>query len=572
MPGRRFTIAFLVGSVVLGCASAPPESASPSGSAAASAATSPAPGTPRASAGAPSGNPTTDWRPPRTLAWIPIATLPVRAEQLPGAFSAGILALGARTLRDENEAPVALFSVDGRSWDTTELMTGEIEPCPGWVKRPDVEVVGGWAAGGGAIIAGAEYAMDIEACGMMRPVLWLSDGRGGWQDRISVGDDSLIGSLIEGVWAVPEGWELAIRDPEERLWLWRSPDGASWRRIAHITDETDRSLVKTANDGTRVLVIGNGGGGAQTIMVSTDGATWRTVDGPLAKTTDPDETWTITEIVPPDRGLRSWTVFTWTEDTRPAVPWTTDDFVTWHRGAFPNVTFTIAQTSEGILALGHTPCVDTGTPCPDDDQYFLSQDGLAWEPLSARVGPTSFAEGPAGILGMGSSPRGDSSTVYRLEPYTDEEAFLLAGIRPGAGERCAPLRTKLPPAAKAGVQCRPATSLVDEVGFYLFANDADLLQAYFARVADAGLARASGRCTSKPAEGSYAGSDATDSSDPHRVACFVNEFGKANYRVTYPESLVYVGVLGTGAGIQKLGDWTWKGGDGRPGIWADPRT
>jgi hypothetical protein len=60
---------------------------------------------------------------------------------------------------------------------------------------------------------------------------------------------------------------------------------------------------------------------------------------------------------------------------------------------------------------------------------------------------------------------------------------------------------------------------------------------------------------------------------PYRLGCYLNEFGNANYRFTVPDSLVYVGILGTGRDLGTLHDWAWLGNrevPGSPTVWREP--
>jgi hypothetical protein len=577
MTRTRVLPVLLLTLLALGCA-APPE---PSGASPSSGAVTAGPGSSPAATAAtssPAGS-QSGWLPPRALAWVPIGEIPHGGgELLRWWFSGGYIALGGVWIGDD-QAPVIWFSPDGRSWDRTDLMTAIIEPCPGWVSRPDIEVSGGRAAGGGALIVGQAYAAGVDPCGSMRPVVWTSnDGRTWTRQAAFEQHDELIGTYVQQVWAVPGGWEAAIAEAEERTGLWRSADGASWERVATMTDSPEIQRIVVANDGTRVAT-SDESGDARSFLVSTDGIDWQRVDGP-PQAAGAADAWFISWVLPPDGAAPFWTVIT-AETGEPATAWVTTDFANWQSAPFPMPDVeSIAHTSEGIVALASDPCLDTGPVCPEvPRQYFLSRDGLAWEPMRAAMGPYSFGEGPAGTVGIGLAPgngepasQGEPATVYRLEPYSDEEAFLFAGIREDAKFRCSPRRAELPAGAIAGVECRPTATVVDQVGFYLFADQVTLLESYFERVAAAGLRPDSGGCPRKPGEGSYAGGDPS-ASDPHRLACFVNTFDNANLRITYPESLVYVGVLGTGSSIKPLDDWAWKGGrdTGAPSLWQDPR-
>jgi hypothetical protein len=102
------------------------------------------------------------------------------------------------------------------------------------------------------------------------------------------------------------------------------------------------------------------------------------------------------------------------------------------------------------------------------------------------------------------------------------------------------------------------------VGVYQFGSEAALLATYLDRLAAAGVEPRSGDCPAGPGDAAYRGEDTGAIFDAHRIGCYLNEFDNANYRITFPESLVYVGVLGTGSDLGTLGDWIWHGDESVP--------
>ncbi len=150
------------------------------------------------------------------------------------------------------------------------------------------------------------------------------------------------------------------------------------------------------------------------------------------------------------------------------------------------------------------------------------------------------------------------------------EAYLRAGIRPDATTDCAPRREDLPARAIAGVECRGDQPAVERVGFYLFASEADLLATYFERLDAEGIGVASGGCFGgEEGEGSYHPEE-FEGTGPNRDGCFINDAGRANYRATLSDALVYMGVLGASGDIQALYKWAWLGNldtPGGPTIW-----
>lgn len=153
-----------------------------------------------------------------------------------------------------------------------------------------------------------------------------------------------------------------------------------------------------------------------------------------------------------------------------------------------------------------------------------------------------------------------------------EEAYLIAGVRLAAAVDCAPRRADLPPRAEAGIECVPDDGIAERVGVFRFASADDLLATYGERMAEAGVPLGSGGCFSGPGETNYVPGP-TDLTVPYREGCFVNEFGFANYRATFPDERVYVGILGSVSETAALQRWAWLGNQdvpGSPTIWRNP--
>ena len=502
-----------------------------------------------------------------TLTWVAIGEIPGIADVFGWWFSEGYLALGAVEV-DGDLAPVVWFSPNGTEWHRTDLST-PFKPCPGWVVRPSATVSHGWAAGGGAVVIGTEYVPDANTCGEERVVTWSTgDGRT-WTKSAAFGPDGLVGRYPVGIWATPEGWEAAIQEPDETVSIWQSPGADDWHQVARI----DGSVrIAVANDGTRLAIEGDVGERAR-MFVSTDGIEWRPIEGPPRPDMRDNESWRLGHVLPPDGSLQAWIVVSELEtgDIRSTM-WMSSDLELWEPADFPMpVVGGLGYTSDGIVALGMDPCRDTGGPClTDPPQYFISGDGYNGEPMRSVVGPSSFAEGPGCVIGTGDSGAEGAATVYRLEHYTDEEASLFHGLRDDARQSCAPIRKGLPAGAIAAVECAPSSGVVDRVGAYRFEDEGVMLDSYWDRLAEEGVEAGSGSCPRSPGDAPY---PTEDGSTGHRAGCFINRFDNANYRLTFPDSLTYVGVLGTGDNLTKVRDWIWKGSDPAteaPSVWRDP--
>jgi hypothetical protein len=158
-----------------------------------------------------------------------------------------------------------------------------------------------------------------------------------------------------------------------------------------------------------------------------------------------------------------------------------------------------------------------------------------------------------------------------LEDFTPQERYLFDGIRRGATE-CQPAggSDELPRDAIAGVECFSDDPGVARIGFYLFENDADMLDAYKSRMQAEGVALESGNCRDGEHEGAYTPGEGEIAS---RHGCFINEEGYANYRATQPGWHVYIGILGSTDDMPYLEDFAWRGNQdvpGNPTLWAAP--
>jgi hypothetical protein len=155
-------------------------------------------------------------------------------------------------------------------------------------------------------------------------------------------------------------------------------------------------------------------------------------------------------------------------------------------------------------------------------------------------------------------------TPRPTEPsFNRAERYLIEGIMRGEGD-CSPVRTSLPARAIAGIDCDLVASPVARMGYYLFENDADMLDAYLARMEAEDVALDTGGC--RPGEGESAYIPwGDDGMAPDRHGCFVNSEGYGNYRATISGVHVYVGLLGRTADMGSLVDWAWFGSQDTPG-------
>jgi hypothetical protein len=150
-----------------------------------------------------------------------------------------------------------------------------------------------------------------------------------------------------------------------------------------------------------------------------------------------------------------------------------------------------------------------------------------------------------------------------------DERYLLDGVHRGATD-CQPVRDELPPKAAAGIECESDDPAVARIGFYLFASDKAMLDAYFARMDAEDVERDKGGCIDGEGEGSYI---PYEGPSPDRDGCFVNAEGYANYRATISGTHLYIGILGRSADMRALADFAWRGNQDTPGnptLWIQP--
>lgn len=180
--------------------------------------------------------------------------------------------------------------------------------------------------------------------------------------------------------------------------------------------------------------------------------------------------------------------------------------------------------------------------------------------------PASPVPSPSPIVSPAPASPAPSQPVVVL---TAAERHLLAGVRRAAID-CDPVRSGLPVGAIGGIDCASADPAAARIGFYLFDDDATMLDAYLARMADEGIELESGSCVDGEGEQAYVPGEGLNA---WRHGCFVNDAGFANYRATLPGAHVYLGILGRTADARPLEDLAWLGNQDTPGsptLWIDP--
>jgi hypothetical protein len=135
---------------------------------------------------------------------------------------------------------------------------------------------------------------------------------------------------------------------------------------------------------------------------------------------------------------------------------------------------------------------------------------------------------------------------------------------------CEPVRgANLPKTALAGVECLGADPIVARIGYYLFDNDEEMLDHYYARMKAEGVTIDEGTCFDGEGEGAYIPGPEEVAS---RQGCFITAQGVANYRLTIPGAHVYIGIVGHNVDTIELEDFAWLGNKdvpGNPTLWGN---
>jgi hypothetical protein len=209
-----------------------------------------------------------------------------------------------------------------------------------------------------------------------------------------------------------------------------------------------------------------------------------------------------------------------------------------------------------------------GSATPPPSQAVVSPPPASLAP-SAPTDPATpepadpTAEPPVATPAPTARPTPKPTPRPTAPSFSRAERYLIEGIMRGESD-CSPMRSGLPARAIAGIDCDLVGSPAARMGYYLFKNEADMLNAYLARMDAEGIALESGGCLDGEGEGAYipwAGDDIA----PYRQGCFVNDEGYGNLRLTLPGAHVYVGLLGRSANMRSLDDWAWFGNEDVPG-------
>lgn len=400
----------LLSALLAGCAAesvttqpaSSPATTSPSRPPAATAA-SPSPATPYPS------------QPPSKLHWEPIGNIGyVPPLEVLTSFAGGYVAAAG------SGDSTAWFSRDGRNWEERQPLKIVERPCgqsPADYVARDGYVSGGATNGRDVMLVGGASVFTAETCanntiGLHGKVAWVtSDGRT-WSRSELFGPNQ---AVVSSVWAVPEGWEVALSAWNEPTVIWQSTDGLRWRETAVVGPVNSYGLGAASAGGTRLL--GTRRDDQPMLLISDDGRTWREIEAPFVAD---DSYGFISQIVPPQAARPGmWLVVESRADS--TIIWTSLDLLHWEHRAFPAhlPIIDLVATSLGYIASVDALCdtmggdggLDGGGECSVPESQYTSADGLNWTMVQPTfVYGTVFVDGPAGVLAVG------EGVVWSLEP------------------------------------------------------------------------------------------------------------------------------------------------------------
>lgn len=322
--------------------------------------------------------------------WIDVAEFPEPSDRIMGliGFDGGYVAFGITLPSgDPGGRTVAWFSADGREWSESPL--------------PDADVTTGATNGHAVMLTDG------------RVTTLSTDGRT-WSASEPVGSaTSDAGARAEIVWATPRGWQALVRSGSIHggvVSLWETTDGQAWREVGEVADPEGAVMSAAASaDGTVLLNIRQGGTrGEMALLTSPDGREWTEIS-----TAAGCEAGYIGLLPPFPAALDRWVVLGQERVCASA------DLAHWTKASLPTTgTMGIrvaAQTRYGILAAGQA-CWAAGCG-PSEPLAWVSADARSWTRLDSPGYIREIADGPAGVLAIGSRTEdAEQDVVWRLTP------------------------------------------------------------------------------------------------------------------------------------------------------------
>lgn len=237
----------------------------------------------------------------------------------------------------------------------------------------------------------------------------------------------------------------------------------------------------------------------------------------------------------------------------------------------PTVDDSKSAKLEPLLSRG-TQLRIVGGPVQADGYDWYQVEAIGW-PHKGWVAAADHDGSPWIQLPAASGPPATLS---------DEEAGLIAGLRPDAAIDCRPRRTKLPARATIGVECHVNAAVVTRVGLYGFPTARDAATTYLERLASYGVDPRTGDCRARTeGDRAWQAGDGTGGAAADRVSrdgaadlvvgrigCFHDQYGTANVRVVC--GTTSVGLLGRDDDLADLDRYAWASPDGTPGPGEPP--
>jgi hypothetical protein len=247
------------------------------------------------------------------------------------------------------------------------------------------------------------------------------------------------GAEFTAVWNIPSGgWDAAVSYWQgEALHgrdLMHSADGLHWTALVPppaapivnsdpfpwehggVADTTGARVVWQNWQDFRQGA-GEEGISVATVSISRDGGRWTSADG------FPGSRASVQSGLSGPAGPAHWLLAgaDWSSTKGGSVPtiWRSTDGITWTALRLPETTGSTIGSPQSLV-LTPNGYVAVGASSDGDHATWISADGVGWSvlPRSAKVGsdfgPAFVAYGPNGVIGVGVSPGGNSSSVWQL--------------------------------------------------------------------------------------------------------------------------------------------------------------
>lgn len=385
---------------------------------------------------------------PPTAQPTPVGTLGEFEWQHIGRFDASAVPLGMAA------SPVGYavltwdhvwFSTDGRAWTSSTLPFAETSSNGADLVAHANAIAGGpngFVVVGGQLVKPCDH-VDEGAGGpppcMVAPISWSSPDGITWTSSLPTPIPATGARLpdyteLVSIWPAGGGWDAAAEARASVVStgnaLLHSKDGLVWASLKAapllkgMTSGKDVNAHGGVSSGTGTLLLWqysetNGGIYAPRTELSTtaDGKTWAEVPS-----FDGQNAYVRFALAPGPIGAGTWLLIGHSDTPRGVTWWQSDDLATWRSGPIISTgppmqsISALSRWGDGYMALG----------TQDDESYpgrpgtFLSDDGMTWRPagfvgLGPLDGPFVMAEGPAGLIGIGTDGV-DSAVWFGVDP------------------------------------------------------------------------------------------------------------------------------------------------------------